>query len=120
MPKLFREAPPKDLLETVLQRTLRLKSLEDSTWFSKSSIALDELEVCLPQIEPYYMPCRAKEFLHSSITPARAITIIRQLLTVRGYELIAQEKTCGGIKGMWYQIAAPKFIAGDEFTIEFH
>lgn len=119
MPKLFREAPPKDLLVIVFQRTLRLKSLEDSTWFSKSSILLDELEACLPLIEPYYMPCRAKEFLHDLLTPARAIAILRQLLTAAGYQLIAKEKTCGGVKGMWYQLAAPKKISGGPVTIDF-
>lgn len=119
MPKLFREVPPKELVETVIQRVLHLKSLQDSTWFSKSSITLDELEQCLPLLEPYYMPCKAKDFLHTTLTPARTITIIRQLLTAAKYELIAQEKTCGGVKGMWYQIAAPKKLLGGAVTIDF-
>ena len=119
MPKLFREVPPKDLLESVLRRAIHLKNLDDSTWFSKSSISLVELEQFLPQIEPYYMPCRAKEFIHKPLTPARAVTIIRQLLIITGFELISQEKTCGRVKGMWYQIAAPKQISDREVIIQF-
>jgi hypothetical protein len=119
MPKLFRETPSKELLEALVQCTIHLKSLDDSTWFSKSSIALDELERFLPQLEPYYMPCKAKDFLHTSLTPARAVTILRQLLSAAGFQWVAQEKTCGGVKGMWYQIAAPATLAGGGVTIEF-
>ncbi len=119
MPKLFRQVPPKELLEDIFFHVLNLRNLEDSTWFSKSSIHLDHLEDFFPQIEPYYLPCKAKEFLHTTLTPARAITVIRQLLTIAGYELIAQEKTCGGVKGMWYQISAPKKLLGGAVTIDF-
>lgn len=118
MPKLFREVPPKDLLEIVVLQVLRLKSLEDSTWFSKLSVALDMLEDCIPLIEPYYTPCRAKEFLYSELTPDRAVTILRQLLVVGGYVLTAKEKTCGGVKGMWYQISVPKKLH-QSVTIDF-
>jgi hypothetical protein len=119
MPKLFRQVPPKELLEGIFFHVLNLRSLEDSTWFSKLSIHLDELEGFFPQLEPYYVPCKAKEFLHRSLTSSRAVTIIRQLITAAGYELIAQEKTCGGVKGMWYQISAPKKILGGAVTIDF-
>lgn len=119
MPKLFREVPPKDILEVFFQHVLRLKNLHDSTWFSKSSIDLHELETYLPLIEPYYMPCKAKDFLHPPLTQARGITIIRQLLTSAHIPLFSQEKTCGGVKGMWYQIAVPKHLACNEVTIDF-
>jgi hypothetical protein len=118
MTKLFREVPPKELLETVFLQALRLSSLEDSTWFSKSSIAIDELEQVLPLLEAYYMPCKAKEFLHTKLTSARAVTILRQLLIAGGYDLTAKEKTCGGVKGMWYQISAPKVLS-TTVTIDF-
>lgn len=119
MPKVFRECPPQELLELLLKSTLNLQNLKDSTWFSKSSINIQSMNELFPLLEPYYMPCKARQFLYAPLTRARAITILRQLLTVCGYELTAQEKTCGGVKGMWYQIAIPKISSNEGVTLEF-
>lgn len=103
MPKIFRESPPLSLINTLLP-AYSLQSLEDTTWFSKTCIHLSKLEEILPELEPYYIPCKAKEYIHTPLTQDKAITILRQALTAHSIKLIALEKTCGGVKGMWYQL----------------
>jgi hypothetical protein len=102
MPKIFREQPPLTLVEEFI-KCLNLQGIDDSTWFSKSCIRLVEFEALLPELEPYYIPCKS-EYVHNPLTQARAITVLRQLIHSHKRELIAQEKTCGGVKGMWYKL----------------
>jgi len=101
--KIFRSSPPKELVEASLQ-TMHLTGLTDSTWFSKSCINLQALEDILPQLEPYYLPCKAKEYLHNPLTPARGLLIIRQLLDTQEVTLIKKERSCINVKEVWYQI----------------
>ena len=103
MPPVFREIPPKDLVVQAL-KVAGLQSLNDSTWFCKTQLHLSVLEELLPELEPYYLPCKAKTYLHISLTPAAAITVLRQLLKPFGASLHTVEKTQGGAKCTWYQI----------------
>ena len=102
MPKVFREKPPLTLVEEFI-KCLNLQGIDDSTWFSKSCIRLSDFEALLPELEPYYTPCKGL-YLHTPVTHARAITVLRQLINSSNRELISQEKTCGGVKGMWYKL----------------
>ena len=115
MPQLFRTLPPIELVEKVA-KSFTLSGLTDTTWFSKSMLNLQELEQYLPELEPYYIPCKAKEFLHSSLTQMRGLTILRQLCKAHSISLTAAERTCAGVKGTWYQITPtePKSV-----TIQF-
>jgi hypothetical protein len=101
--KIFRSSPLKELVEASLQ-TMHLTGLTDSTWFSKSCINLKALEELLPQLEPYYIPCKAKEYLHNPLTPARGLLIIRQLLDTQEITLRKKERSCINVKEVWYQI----------------
>ena len=118
MPKnIFRSSPPKELVEASLQ-TMHLTGLTDSTWFSKSCINLQALEDILPQLEPYYLPCKAKEYLHNPLTPARGLVIIRQLLDTQEVALIKKERSCINLKEVWYQIHN-NTPAQESFTMDF-
>ena len=118
MPKnIFRTPPPKELVEASLQ-TMHLTGLTDSTWFSKSCINLQALEDILPELEPYYLPCKAKEYLHNPLTPARGLLIIRQLLDTQQIAVTKKERSCINVKEIWYQIhnnTSPK----ESFTMDF-
>jgi hypothetical protein len=115
MPQIFRETPPLELVEKVC-KAFNLVDLQDSSWFSKVSLNIQDLESILPQLEPYYIPCKAKEFLHPPLTQSRGLTILRQLCKAHSISLTAAERTCAGVKGTWYQITPtePKSI-----TIQF-
>ena len=100
--KLFRNEPTKDVVEYVL-RSVGLLGFHDLRWFSRDEIKLDNLEIWLPEIESYYLPCKAKRFIHAW-SPHSIITILRHLLHLHGYTLQKEERLYKGVKQMIYQI----------------
>jgi len=118
MPKnIFRTLPPKELVEASL-KTMHLTGLTDSTWFSKSCINLQALEDILPELEPYYLPCKAKEYLHNPLTPARGLLIIRQLLDTQQIAVTKKERSCINVKEVLYQIQKGS-VVDDQILVEF-
>ena len=100
---IFKEQPPTDLILKFIQG-FGLKSLNDQGWFSKDHVNLDILESLLIELEPYYLPCKATVYLHESLTPIRAITILRQLLKTQNIALKSCERGRNNIKTVWYHI----------------
>ena len=119
MAPVFREAPSLELVEQLL-KAIGLQGTEDFTWFTKKNVNLDKFELCFPELEPYYIPCKAKEYIHSPLTQGRAITIIRQVLKCYGLGLKTAEKSVKGVKTTWYQIIKDLTVKdGEEFIIQF-
>jgi hypothetical protein len=118
MPKVFRSTPPIDLFERILS-CFGLTGLHDTTWFSKATLRMDSFEDLLPELEPYYIPCKALDYIHSPLTQSRAITILRQLCKVHKVSLETTERTCGRVKGMWYQLGGTSGGEGSSVTIDF-
>ena len=106
MPVLFRQPPDLELVERFLQRTVGLRNLHDSSWFTKQSVRIQEAELLLPELEPFYIPCKAEEYLHNALTPSRCLTILRQLVRPHGSDLCAKERSTGGKKALWYCLVA--------------
>lgn len=104
MPPLFREAPDLDLVERFLQTSVGLRNLADKGSFTRQMIRVQDVEQLLPELEPYYIPCKAKEFLHYSLTRLRCLTILRQLIRAHGFELCGKEQSIGGKKELWYSL----------------
>lgn len=117
MPPLFREKPPLELVDRCLQ-TFGISGLGDATWFSKQQIQLEQLAEILPELEPYYLPCKAEEFLHPPLTPTRAVTVLRHLLRVYNAQLKSVEKARGGSKILWYQVNAEESTASMEVRFD--
>ncbi len=117
MPLLFRETPPLDLVNRCLE-TAGLTGLSDATWFSKHQIRLDHLSELFPELEPYYVPCKAVEFIHPPLTPARAITVFRHILRMHNAQLLSVEKARGGTKTMWYQIVSDQAPSSMEISFD--
>lgn len=109
-------------MERYLQDAFGLRGLGDAAWFSRFQIHLAAAEELLPELEPYYLPCKAEEFLLTApFTYARAITIGRHLVRAHGYDLRARERTNQGKKDLWYTIvsagaATPQV---ESFTVSF-
>lgn len=104
MPPLFRELPDLDLVERFLQTSVGLRNLADKGSFTRQMIRVQDAEQLLPELEPYYIPCKGKEYLYHSLTQTRCLTILRQLIRVHGYDVCAKEKSIGGKKELWYSL----------------
>jgi hypothetical protein len=100
---MFRKQPPLDLVNQVL-RSCKLNGLDDKRWFSKEDIPLDTLDHWLPDLEPYYIPCKAERYLHGSLTQGNVITILRHLLKAHTIEFKTQERVLNGKKTTLYQV----------------
>ena len=114
---ILRNQPPLELILKFLEG-FGLKSLNDTSWFSKDNIQLDKVELILPELEPYYMPCKA-HYIHDELTINSAITILRHLIKARGTKLSAREKARLGLKTVWYQLIPARQTLTEDAVIEF-
>ena len=118
--KLFRKEPSRDIVEYILHE-VGLLGFHDLRWFSRDEIKLDTLEIWLPEIESYYLPCKAKRFIHNW-SPLSIITILRHLLHVHAYKLEKEERLYKGVKQMIYQIQSVNSsydLSGTSLQVDF-
>ena len=111
MPPVFRELPPLELVERVLL-AYSLRGWNDVTWITKQSCNLGAMEELLPELIPYYTPCKAEE----QVTYTSAFRMLRHCIKAHGYDLRYIEKSCRG-KELWYQLVTP-FEADTEVTFD--
>lgn len=104
---LFRVQIEKKLVEELLIH-IGFLGLHDKKVFTKFDIPKDKFEEILIQIEPYYIPCKAKRFLYD-LNEGKQITILRHLLRAIGYDLLVQEKVLHNVKSTTYQIYEKHF-----------
>ena len=100
---MFRERPPLELVEQCL-RCWKFNGLDDKRWFSKEDIPLENLDQWMPLLEPYYIPCKAKRYLHGDMSQAKIITVLRHLCKLHEIELKTQERVVHGKKITLYQV----------------
>jgi hypothetical protein len=106
---LFRTQPPAPLLLQFLE-TANLKTLDDTTWFVAHSIDLKKFEPLLLELQPYYFPSK-DIYTTRPLTPALAITILRQILREHSRKLRTKEIR----HQTWYSIEP----AATGMTVEF-
>ncbi|NBV77965.1 hypothetical protein EBR66_07400 [bacterium] len=119
--KLFRQEPPIDLVTSILRAT-GLLGMEDLRWFTKDELVLTGFEEWLLHLEPYYLPCKAKRFLHGEMDGARLITIFRHIVRPHGYDIHVQERLYKEHKHTLYQIQPNnpfRDLSGASMTVEF-
>jgi hypothetical protein len=100
--KLFRHEPPRDYVEEIL-RELGLLGFHDLRWFSLDELSLKTMGEWLPELESYYLPCKAKRFLHEW-GPGSVITVLRHILQCHEYHLVKEERLYKGLKQTLYQL----------------
>lgn len=92
--QLFTDTPPTELIIRVIG-AFGLDSLEDTASFSQASMSRlatsDVIKGLQPELEKYYIPCKAKIYLPVEIDDRRCITILRQLLRLRSMTLYSQQ-----------------------------
>jgi hypothetical protein len=104
--KMFRKEPPLEYVEHIL-REMGFIGLHDLRWFSKDEIRLSTLEEWLPELEMYYLPCKARRFIHMW-TDTSILTILRHALHCHMYTLQKEERLYKGSKQLLYQIQPMK------------
>ncbi len=103
MPPVFRHVPPLDLMNAMC-KACGLTDVHDSKAFLKERIQLDLFQNYLPELEPYYVPCKARDFLLLPLTPQRAIVILRHVLKAHDKLLDSFEKSMHTKRLVWYRI----------------
>jgi len=98
---LFRQIPPWTLVLQVLSM-LHL-STEPPFTFQKQDMNLTKTLEIVSLLEPYYIPCKAKQYLEFT-THTRWITILRHILLPHGYVVLIQETTRDKKKAIFYTI----------------
>jgi hypothetical protein len=99
---LFRIQLQKQFVEELLVQ-IGFLGLHDKKVFTKFDLPKEKFEDIIIQLEPYYIPCKAKRFLYD-LNEGKQITILRHLLRAIGYDLLVQEKVLHTIKSTTYQI----------------
>lgn len=101
---VFRILPEKYLIESIIKK-LKFTGLNDTKYFSKDDLSNEDFEEVCTWIIHYYIPCKAKKFLHVD----NKITVLRQLLHCVNYTLESQEKVYNSKKTTMYTIKRLKF-----------
>jgi hypothetical protein len=104
---MFRQQPPVEILTQLLQ-ACGLQHVYDTSWFQKEQINLDSFLQTIPILEPYYIPCKAEEYLHKTISHNNCITILRQILRTYNISIVSKELTRNHEKTVWYQLQLSK------------
>ena len=114
--KLFRKPPPWSCILEVL-RLLGIPTKFPTT-IVKADIDLDNSAHAAYILEPYYIPCKARQFLEYT-DKQRWITILRQILNPHGWELVAKESTRGNVKVTQYTIQKNTNYIVESISVDF-
>jgi hypothetical protein len=106
---LFREIPPVSVVWEVL-KLLNL-STEPPFTFTKDLLLIENSDEAAALLEPYYMPCKARQFLDHT-DQLRWITVLRHILLPNGYVIQKQETTRNKKKTILYTIDRISVIEG--------
>jgi hypothetical protein len=102
--QLFRQKVETGIVFRLL-RCFGLECLEDKKMFSKYDLikinTLQRLSVLRPELEPFYLPCKAKVYLYD-LTEKKCITVLKQVLRLHGYFLVSKERNINNKKVIFY------------------
>jgi len=115
---LFREKPPLELVNIVLKSMGFESGIIDTRPFTKDDLREENMDEWLPELEAYYIPCKARRFL-DSLTRDKFVTIIRHILRVHNFDLRTQERVICGLKKTQYRIEpnTPSFSARSQSNV---
>lgn len=86
-------------------------STEPPFTFTKDLISLEQSAEAVALLEPYYVPCKARQFLDHT-DQLRWITILRHILLPNGYVIVKQETTRNKKKTILYTIDRISVVEG--------
>jgi len=113
---LFREVPPWTTVVEVL--SLLHVPTDFPCTFQKTNINMENSVQCAGLLEPYYIPCKVKQYLEHT-DPNRWITIIRHILTPHGYAIEFFETTRNKKKAIFYSIDRAEGVLKSPVAVDF-
>lgn len=93
----LREIPSYEQVIEWLNR-IHINGFNDSHAFNEHTFPFEEFGRILLEIEPYYYPCKALNYLYGPMTIKRTVTVLRQLVRPYGYTLMTHERLLSGHK----------------------
>ena len=104
--QLFKNIPPKDLVIKLLN-CFGFKDFNDKRCickkYFKNMKTLEKINNLIPEIEKYYLQCKAKTYL-KTINNNSAMTILRQCIRPYEYVVSSREKYINGEKLINYTL----------------
>jgi len=104
--QLFRISPDLQFTKTLL-KLFGIKDIDDNHSFTRFNLidlkTVEHMEEHLEELKKYYIPCKAKKYLHG-LNEKKCITILRQFLKIHNLTLNSKEKYTNGKKHLFYQV----------------
>ena len=104
--QLFRISPDLQFTKTLL-KLFGIKDIDDNHSFTRFNLidlkTVEHMEEHLDELKKYYIPCKAKKYLHG-LNEKKCITILRQFLKIHNLTLNSKEKYTNGKKHLFYQV----------------
>lgn len=105
----FRKLPDQDVLNRLLL-CFGIESYGQEVSFTKEDLkhinTRDKVNAMVPELNAYYIPCKARVYL-TNITVPTCITILRQILRLFSCYLLSNQKMKHGTKQVHYTIMYP-------------
>jgi hypothetical protein len=113
---LFREVPP---WTTVLEVLSMLNvPIEFPCTFQKTDLRQESFASCAALLEPYYLPCKARQYLDHT-DEIRWVTILRHILQNHMYVITSIETTRNKKKAIFYTIERSEGVLRTPVSVDF-
>ena len=110
--QLFKKIPPADIIDRIA-RLYSINNYDDNIKLTLNKLTqlktIEKLQDIIPELKQYYVKCKGNYYLEN-LTPKKSITLLRQLIKLKGYTLSSREKYANGSKYLEYKIVPLKEV----------
>tara|TARA_B110000211_G_C14013817_1_gene524450 strand:+ start:773 stop:1192 length:420 start_codon:yes stop_codon:yes gene_type:complete len=104
--QLFKKYPTNELYDNIIN-SFGIYDIDSKYTFSRNDLkhlkTVDKINALKPYLEKCYIPCKARTYLNN-LTEKNVITVLRQILKIRGYNVSSREKYIKGHKYILYKV----------------
>lgn len=104
--QLFKKYPTNELFTNIIN-SFGVYDIDSKYTFSRNDLkhlkTVEKINILKPYLEKCYIPCKARTYLNN-LTEKNVITILRQILKIKGYHINSKEKYIKGHKYILYKV----------------
>jgi|TARA_B110000977_G_scaffold12429_1_gene15844 hypothetical protein len=104
--QLFKKYPTNELYENIIN-SFGIYDIDNKHTFSRNDLkhlkTVEKINKLKPYLEKCYIPCKGRTYLNN-LTEKNVITVLRQILKIRGYHVSSREKYIKGHKYILYKV----------------